>query len=201
MRKFLTMTAATKSALLLASLTLSALLGFSAPASAAFVEYAGANRVVGSDGVSRHVQVWMIFDNQFKKVPGTPPPVPGGHKEEVFGHFDIISYTVHVSGLGVFAGTNGRLNIWYKRTPADFTYYTEELEVLEDHGQLRFFDGGGNPWSWSPWLASPAHFALPPEMMIPVLNIAPGYSYGLGNEVHLFPVCRCKERICVELKN
>ena len=192
---------ATKSAVLLSLLGLVALLGFSASASAALIEYAGANKVVGSDGVSRYVQVWAIFDNHFNKNPGTPPPVPGPNKEDIFGYFNIVSYTVHVGGMGVFAGTNGRLNIWYKRTPAAFTYYTEELEILEDHGQMKFFDGSGNPWSWSPWLTSPAQFLLPPELMIPVLNIAPGYSYSLGNEIHLFPVCRCKDRACTELRN
>jgi len=176
------------------------LLGISVPSSAALVEYAGSNRVVGSDGVSRNVSVWMIFDDEFKKNPGTPPPVPGGFKEDSFGHFNIISYTVNVPGVGVFAGTNGRLNIWYKRTPASFTYYTEELEVLEDHGLMKFFDGSGGAWSWAPWLASPAVFALPPELMIPRLNISPGYSYDLGNEIHLFPVCACKGRTCLAPK-
>lgn len=183
-----------RSTVLLALLILSALLGFATPASAALVEYAGANKVTGSDGVGRYVQVWMIFDDQFVKNPGTPPPVPGPFKDGSFGHFNIVSYTVHVSGLGVFAGTNGRLNIWYNRTPAAYTYYTEELEVLEDHGMMKFFDGAGSPWSWSPWLASPATYKLPPELMIPRLNISPSYSYDLGNEIHLFPVCRCKER-------
>lgn len=200
MRRLSMKLTATGSALLLWLLALSALLGFSIPASAALVEYAGANKVVGSDGVSRYVQIWMIFDDQFVKNPSTPPPVPGPFKEGTFGHYKIISYTVHVSGLGVFAGTNGRLNIWYQRTPAAFTYYTEELEVLEDHGIMRFFDGAGNPWSWSPWLASPPTYALPPELMIPRLNISPGYAYDLGNEVHLFPVCRCKDRACLPLK-
>ncbi len=92
------------------------------------------------------------------------------------------------------------MNIWYQRTPAAFTYYTEELEVLEDHGLMKFLDGAGNPWSWSPWFASPAKYRLPPELMIPRLNISPGYSYDLGNEVHLFPVCRCKGRLCLPLK-
>jgi hypothetical protein len=196
MRAIWTAISASKSCLLASLLTLSTLLGFSIPASAALVEYAGSNRVVGSDGVSRNVSVWMIFDDAFKKNPGTPPPVPGSLLEDSFGHFDIISYTVNVPGVGVFAGTNGRLNIWYKRTPAAFTYYTEELEVLEDHGLMKFFDGGGNPWGWSPWLASPPAYVLPPELMIPRLNISPGYSYDLGNEIHLFPVCACKGRTC-----
>ena len=184
-----------------AASTLSTLLGFSAPASAALVEYAGANKVVGSDGVSRYISVWMIFDDSFKKNPGTPPPVPGSLLEGSFGHFDIVSYTVNVPGVGVFVGTNGRLNIWYMRTPTAFTYYTEELEVLEDHGLMKFFDGGGNPWSWSPWLASPAQFVLPPELMVPRLNISPGYSYDLGNEIHLLPVCSCKRRPCIVPRN
>jgi hypothetical protein len=185
--------------ILVSLLALSALLGFATSASAAFVEYSGASKVTGSDGVSRSVQIWMIFNDQFVKNPGTPPPVPGPFNDGSFGHFDIISYTVHVSGLGVFAGTNGRLNIWYNRTPAAFTYYTEELEVLEDHGLMKFQDGAGNPWSWAPWLASPAQYKLPPELMIPRLNISPGYSYDLGNEVHLFPLCRCS-RTCLTLK-
>jgi hypothetical protein len=195
-----TSTAAPRPFLLAALLGWAMLLGFSAPASAALVEYAGANTVVGSDGVSRNVSVWMIFDDAFKKNPGTPPPVPGGLTEGTFGHFAIVSYTVNVPGVGVFVGANGRLNIWYKRTPAAFTYYTEELEVLEDHGLMRFFDGVGNPWSWAPWLASPAQFVLPPELMIPLLNISPGYSFDFGNEIHLFPVCSCKSRKCVESK-
>ena len=192
--------AASKSYLLTSLLALSALMGTSVPASAALVEYAGSNRVVGSDGVSRNVSVWMIFDNVFKKNPGTPPPVPGSASTGTFGHFDIVSYTVNVPGVGVFVGSNGRLNIWWNRTPTEFTYYTEELEVLEDHGLMQFFDGDGNPWSWSPWLASPAQFVLPPELMIPRLNISPGYSYDLGNEIHLFRVCRCKRGTCIEEK-
>jgi len=201
MRRLSMRIAAARSAFLLSLLTLSALLGFSAPASAAFVEYAGANKVVGGDGVSRYVQIWMIFDDQLVLHGGTPPPVPGPIQGGSFGHYNILSYTVHVSGLGVFAGTNGRLNIWYQRTPAAFTYYTEELEVLEDHGLMKFFDGAGNPWSWSPWLASPPDYRLPPELMIPRLNISPGYWFDLGNEVHLFPVCRCKSRTCLPLKS
>ena len=177
-----------------ALLIVSTLLGFATSASAALVEYSGANSVVGSDGIKRYVQIWMIFDDQFVKNPGTPPQLPGPYQEGPFGHFQIVSYTVHVSGLGVFADTNGRLNIWYTRTPAAFTYYTEELEVLEDHGMMKFLDGAGSPWSWSPWLASPAAYKLPPELMIPRLNISPGYLYDLGNEVHLFPVGRCKDR-------
>ena len=167
------------------------LLGFASSASAALVEYSGANHVVGSDGVSRYVQVWMIFDDQFVKNPGTPPPVPGGYRDGTFGHFKIVSVTVHVEGLGAFVDTNGRLNIWYNRTPAAFTYYTEELEVFENHGMMKFLDGSGNPWSWSPWFASPAEYRLPCELMIPRLNISPGYSYGSGNEVHLFRRCSC----------
>lgn len=201
MRNIRTAFAASRTFLLTSLLALSTLAGFSAPASAALVEYAGSNRVVGSDGVSRTVSVWMIFDNVFKKNPGTPPPVPGSPLENPFGHFDIVSYTVNVSGVGVFVGSNGRLNIWYKRTPAAFTYYTEELEVLEDHGLMKFFDGAGSAWSWAPWLASPASYVLPPELMIPRLNISPGYSYDLGNEVHLFPVCSCKGRTCIASKS
>ncbi len=189
-----------RSALVLSLLTVPALLGFSSSASAALVEYAGANTVTGSDGVSRYVQVWMIFDDQFVKNPGTPPPVPGPFKDESFGHFKIVSYTVHVTGVGVFVGSNGRLNIWYNRTPAAFTYYTEELEVLEDHGLMQFMNGSGNPWSWSPWFASPADYELPPELMIPRLNVAPGYSYDVGNEIHLFPVCRCRTRSELPIK-
>jgi hypothetical protein len=173
------------------SLLLFALLGFSTSASAALVDYFGVDNVVGSDGVSRYVQVCMTFDDKFVKNPGTPPPVPGGFRDGPFGHFKIVSTTVHVSGLGSFADINGRLNIWYNRTPAAFTYYTEELEVLEDHGMMKFLDGAGNPWSWSPWLGAPADYRLAPELMIPRLNISPGYSYDLGNEIHLFPVCRC----------
>lgn len=197
MRIIRTAIAASRSLVLMSLLTLFTLLGFSAPASAALVEYAGANKVVGSDGVGRFISVWMIFDDAFNKNPGTPPPVPGPLSEGSFGHFKIVSYTVNVPGVGVFVGTNGRLDIWYKRTPTAFTYYTEELEVLEDHGLMKFFDGGGSPWSWSPWLASPAQFKLAPELMIPRLNIAPGYSYDLGNEIHLFPVCPCKGRPCI----
>lgn len=78
-------------ALLLQLLILPALLAFSASASAALVEYSGANNVVGSDGVSRHVQVWN------------------------------------------------------NRTPTAFTYVTEELEVLENHGMMKFLDGTGSP--------------------------------------------------------
>lgn len=191
---------AAKSPMLPCLLILSALLGFSTSASAALIEYAGANKVVGVDGVSRYVQVWMIFDDKFVKNPGTPPPVPGGALDGSFGHFKIVSYTVHVSGLGVFAGTNGRLNIWYRRTPTEFTYYTEELEVLEDHGLMQFFDGAGSAWSWAPWLASPTDYRLPPELMVPRLNISPSYSYdfsnGPDNEIHLFRVCRCERGTC-----
>ncbi len=97
--------AAPQSAVWLWLLTVSVLLGFSTAASAALVEYSGANKVVGNDGVGRYVQVWMIFDDQFVKNPGTPPPVPGPFRDESFGHFEIVSYTVHVSGLGVCAGT------------------------------------------------------------------------------------------------
>ncbi|HEX2100731.1 MAG TPA: hypothetical protein VHF69_08715 [Candidatus Synoicihabitans sp.] len=180
-------------------LILSAFLGVSSSASAALVEYSGANDVVGSDGVSRYVQVWMIFDDQFVKNGSTPPPVPGPLRTETFGHFKIISYTVHVSGLGVFAGTNGRLNIWYSRSPTAFTYYTEELEVLENHSLMSFLDGG-SPWNWSPWFDSPANYKLPPELMIPRLNISPGYSYDLGNEIHLFRVCGCRGGTCLPPK-
>jgi hypothetical protein len=200
MRNIQSALAASRSFLLVALLATSTLLGLAAPASAAFVEYAGAGKVTGNDGVGRYVSVWMIFDDAFSKNPGTPPPVPGSTTDGSFGHFKIISYTVNVSGLGVFAGTNGRLDIWYHRTPASFTYYTEELEVLEDHGMMKFFDGAGNPWSWSPWLASPAQFVLPPELMIPRLNISPGYRFDLGNEIHLFPVCACKGRTCLAAK-
>ena len=191
-----TASAAPRTFLLGSLLAISAFLGLSTPASAALVEYAGANKVVGSDGVGRTVSVWMIFDNVFSKNPGTPPPVPGPLTEGSFGHFKIISYTVNVPGVGVFAGTNGRLNIWYKRTPVAFTYYTEELEVLEDHGLMKFQDGSGSSWGWAPWLASPPSYVLPPELMIPRLNISPGYSFDLGNEIHLFPVCSCKGRTC-----
>jgi hypothetical protein len=200
MRDIWTSNTTPRTFLLAALLSLSALLGLSAPASAALVEYSGANTVVGSDGVSRNVSVWMIFDDAFKKNGGTPPPVPGSLREGSFGHFAILSYTVNVPGVGVFVGSNGRLNIWYKRTPAAFTYYTEELEVLEDHSLMKFYDGVGSPWGWSPWLASPAQFVLPPELMIPRLNISPGYSFDLGNEIHLFPVCSCKGRPCVAPK-
>ena len=107
---------------------------------------------------------------------------------------------MNVPGVGVYAGTNGRLNIWYRRHPTSFTFYTEELEVLEDHGMMKFQDGVGNTWGWGPWLASPASFVLPPELMIPRLNISPGYSFDLSNEIHLFPVCPCKGRACVPPK-
>jgi hypothetical protein len=199
MRNLSLQIATRQSASMLALLALSLLVGFAAPASAAFVEYSGSNKVVGGDGVSRTVQLWMIFDDQFVKNPGTPPPVPGASLTGALGHFKIISYTVHVSGLGVFAGTNGRLNLWYQRTPAAFSYYTEELEVLEDHSLLKFQDGAGNPWGWAPWLASPPQYKLPPELMVPRLNISPDYWYDLGNEVHLFPVSRCG-RTCLPLK-
>jgi hypothetical protein len=181
-------------------LALSTLLGLSAPASAALVEYAGSNKVVGNDGVGRNVSVWMIFDNAFNRHSGIPI-APGPSSESSFGHFKIISYTVNVPGVGVFAGTNGRLNIWYQRNPAAFTFYTEELEVLEDHGMMKFQDGAGSPWGWAPWFASPASFALPPELMIPRLNISPGYRFDLGNEIHLFPVCSCKGRTCAVSKD
>lgn len=173
-------------ALLLQLLILPALLGISASASAALVEYSGANNVVGSDGVSRYVQVWMIFDDVFVKNSGTPPPVPGGLRDGPFGHFQIVSATVHVEGVGVFTDTNARLNIWYNRTPTAFTYLTEELEVLENHGMMKFLDGTGSPWCWSPWFASPAAYKLAPELMISRFNISPSYWYGPSNEIHLF---------------
>ena len=91
------------------SLLLFALLGFSTSASAALVDYFGVDNVVGSDGVSRYVQVCMTFDDQFVKNPGTPPPVPGGFRDGPFGHFKIVSTTVHVSGLGALPDINGRL--------------------------------------------------------------------------------------------
>lgn len=191
MRRLSKKVSATEPVLLLSLLMLSSLLGFSTSASAALVEYSGAKQIIGSDGVSRNVQVWMIFDDQFVKYAGTPPPLPGGVTDGRFGHFNIVSVTVHVEGLGVFTDTNGRLNIWYQRNPTAFTYYTEELEVLERHGMMKFLDGSANPWSWSPWLASPAAYRLPPELMIPWLNISPTYSYFVGDGVHLFRVCRC----------
>jgi hypothetical protein len=200
MRNICASIAAARTFLFGSLLALSTLLGLSAPVSAALVEYAGSNTVIGNDGVSRNVSVWMIFDNVFNKNPGTPPPVPGPVSEGSFGYFKIISYTVNVPGVGVFADTNGRLDIWWKRNPTSFGYYTEELEVLEDHGLMKFQDGAGNPWSWAPWLASPAAFALPPELMIPVLNISPGYGFSWGNEIHLFPVCRCKGGSCTPPK-
>lgn len=201
MRAIWTAIAASRSLLLTSLLTLSTLLGLSAPASAALVEYAGSGKVVGNDGVGRNISIWMIFDDAFKKNPGTPPQVPGPFREDTFGHFDIISYTVNVPGKGVFVGANGRINIWYHRTPAAFTFLTEELEVLEDHGMMQFYDGAGSPWGWAPWVASPASFVLPPELMIPRLNISPGYWFNLGNEVHLFPVCSCKGRACLAAKS
>jgi len=131
----------------------------------------------------------------------TIPIAPGARSEGSFGHFKIISYTVNVPGVGVFAGTNGRLNIWYSRNPTAFRFYTEELEVLEDHGMMQFQDGAGSTYGWSPWLATPASFSLPPELMIPRLNISPAYRFDLGNEIHLFPVCRCKGGACVTPKS
>lgn len=164
---------------------LSALLGFSTSASAALVEYSGANNVIGSDGVSRYTQVWMIFDDVFVKNPGTPPPMPGSTLDGPFGHFKIVNYTVNVSGVGIFTGTNGRLNIWYQRSPTAFTYFTEELEVLENHGAMKFLDGAGYPWCWSPWFASPAAYRLAPELAITRLNVSPSYYFGSGSEIRL----------------
>jgi hypothetical protein len=37
--------------------------------------------------------------------------------------------------------------------------------------------------------------------MIPRLNISPAYRFDLGNEIHLFPVCRCKGGACVTPKS
>jgi hypothetical protein len=59
----------------------------------------------------------------------------------------------------------------------------------------------GSTYGWSPWLATPASFSLPPELMIPRLNISPAYRFDLGNEIHLFPVCRCKGGTCVTPKS
>lgn len=79
----------------------------------------------------------------------------------------MVSVTVHVNGVGTFTDTNGRLNIWYNRNPTSFTYFTEELEIFENVGTIKFLDVSGNPWIWSPWFASPADYELPPELMIP----------------------------------
>jgi hypothetical protein len=82
---------------------------------------------------------------------------------------------VEVEGLGVFSGVNGRLNIWLDQTPIDQRFYTEELEVLEYHNLMLFYDGSGSPYTWSSWFGDEPEYILAPELVINRLNIAPGY--------------------------
>ena len=173
---------------ILSSLALSACLFFSSTASAVLVEYVGANHVTGSDGVERFISVSMTFDDVFNQNSGTPPTVPGSNLGGSFGYFAIDSYSVDVEDMGLFTGSNGRLNIWYERTPSEFSFYTEELEVLEDHSLMSFYDGEGNPWNWPTWLGSSPDYMLAPELVIRRLNITPGYSFDFGNDIHLEPV-------------
>ena len=157
--------------------------------SAALIEYVGSRDIdVAHDGVERNVYVSLVFDDVFNKVTNIPQ-VPGSDMTDVFGFFDIPTYTVEIDGIGVFAGNNGRFNIWYNRTPAAFDFYTEELEILQNHNLMLFYDGSGNPWDWAPWLDNDKpQYVLSPELVITRLNIAPGLYFDFGNDLHLFPV-------------
>jgi hypothetical protein len=154
------------------------------------VQYVGAGNVVGTDGVTRCIKVSMTFESDFNRMAGTPPP--GYNWHDAVGHFQIYTYLVEVEGLGVFSGANGRLNIWLDQTPTTQQFYTEELEVLEYHNLMRFYDGSGNPFTWSSWLGDDPEYSLAPELVITRLNIAPGYSFDFGNDIHLHPLpCEC----------
>jgi hypothetical protein len=158
---------------------------------AAPVVYMGSNRVIGIDGVKRKISVTMTLDDDFNHYAGAKPP--GYNYHDVFGHFDIYTYLVEVEGLGVFAGSNGRLNIWVDQTPTNQTFYTEELEILENHGQMSFYDGMGNPYDWAPWMGGSPDYELPSELVIRVLNVTPGYSFTNSNSIHLKPQKCCQK--------
>jgi hypothetical protein len=157
---------------------------------AAPVQYVGSGQVVGNDGIERCVRISMTFEDKFNKLGSAPPLEYNFH--DSYGHFQIYTYLVEVEGMGVYSGANGRLNIWLDQSPASQHFYTEELEVLEKHSLMRFYDGAGNPYTWTPWLGASPVFELPPELVVTRLNITPGYSFDLGNDIHLYPVpCRC----------
>ncbi|MES9854966.1 MAG: hypothetical protein ABW170_24455 [Candidatus Thiodiazotropha sp. L084R] len=170
-------------------IALSTFLIFPAISSADPVVYVGSNNVVGFDGIERNISVTMTFEDIFNKNGGTPPP--GFHYHDSFGHFGIYTYLVEVEGIGIFAGSNGRLNIWLDQTPTEQNFYTEELEVLEMHSLMLFFDGSGNPYDWSAWMGVGPDYELPEVLVITRLNISPEYAFDLGNEIHLKPL-RCK---------
>jgi hypothetical protein len=168
---------------------------------AAPVEYVGSGIVVGRDGVERCIRVSMILDDTMTEAPGVPPIYANYH--EIVGHFPIYTYLVDVEGMGIYAGANGRLDIWLDQTPGSPTFYTEELEVLEDHGIMQFLNGSGASYDWSPWLDGSPSYELAPELVIKRLYITMGYSFELGNEIHLYPVpssCYCNSpRIMTDL--
>lgn len=160
--------------------------------SAAPVEYVGQGQVVGFDGEKRCVKVSMYLEDTMVEAPGVPPAYATWFND--VGYFPIYTYLVEVEGLGIYAGANGRLNIWLDQKPGDRLFYTEELEILEDHGMMQFNDGSGGDYDWSSWLDATPNYVLAPELVIRRLNIAPGYGFDLGNDIHLFPVpkkCHC----------
>ncbi len=160
---------------------------------AAPVVYVGSNSVIGIDGVKRKISVTMTLDDDFNHYAGAKPP--GYSYHDVYGHFDIYTYLVEVEGLGNFAGSNGRLDIWLNQTPTNQVFYTEELEILENHGQMKFYDGMGNPYDWAPWMGGSPDYELPSELVIRVLNITPGYSFTNSNSIHLKPInCHHKRK-------
>ncbi|MES9942668.1 MAG: hypothetical protein ABW104_15035 [Candidatus Thiodiazotropha sp. 6PLUC2] len=157
------------------------------------VVYVGSNSVIGFDGIERNISVTMTFEDIFDRHSGTPPP--GFNYHDSFGHFDIYTYLVEVEGIGIFAGSNGRLNIWLDQTPDEQHFYTEELEVLENHSLMQFYDGSGNPYDWTPWMGVTPDYELPDELVIVRLNVSAEYAFDLGNEIHLRPLkCDCEHK-------
>ncbi|ODB87610.1 hypothetical protein A3193_01470 [Candidatus Thiodiazotropha endoloripes] len=162
--------------------------------SAAPVEYVGQGEVVGFDGEKRCIRVSMHVEDRMVESIGVPPDYATWF--DAVGYFPIYTYLVEVEGLGVYAGANGRLNIWLNQTPGDRQFYTEELEILEDHGLMQFNDGTGGDYDWASWLDTVPSYEIAPELVIRRLNITPGYGFDLGNDIHLFPMpkkCYCKK--------
>jgi hypothetical protein len=172
------------------------LLLLSSTLSAAPVEYTGSSYVTGIDGIKRCIRVSMFLDDAMVESPGVPPLYANIH--QAVGYFPIYTYLVEVSGVGVYAGANGRLDIWLNQSSGSQHFYTEELEILQYHNLMEFYNGAGGKYDWAPWLGSGASYELAPELVITRLNITPGYSFDLGNEIHLYPVpckCRCKHQV------
>ncbi|MEW8324869.1 MAG: hypothetical protein AB2606_19670 [Candidatus Thiodiazotropha taylori] len=162
--------------------------------SAAPVEYVGQGEVVGFDGEKRCIRVSLYLEDRMVESIGVPPDYATWF--DAVGFFPIYTYLVEVEGMGVYAGANGRLNIWLNQTPGDRQFYTEELEILQDHGLMQFNDGAGGDYDWASWLDATPSYDLAPELVIRRLNITPGYGFDLGNDIHLFPVpkkCHCKK--------